>query len=225
MVRRLLFLVLLGVLTAVVASGVLGLAMVWVRQPVFSTITSPDGVVSVQLKGYPNRPINPITTNSVYYDLFRDGQPIVSDKYLHSGDTLEPSFNESYKLHNWVSNSVLRFSREDMAAGKCDTLVVSNFTAKPIAYLHIWSNDLFFVLDLKPGADVRLCATPQKTVSSIRVEGAFADRSPIPFKGSSFRIDYQPGTFEYRVTIAPDGPKIRSSQLAEYKPGSDSQPE
>jgi hypothetical protein len=220
MVRRLLFVVLLGVLIGAMAAAMLWIAILWVRQPVFSTITSPDGAVSLRLKGYPNRPINPFGTNTVYFDLIRGGQPVAAGRYLYSGEWGEPSYNEFYTQHNWISNSVLRFSRENVSATQCDTLVVKNLTAKPISYLYIKSNDLFIVIGPNPQSDFRICAAPQRSISWVEVEGQFADGTLIPFKGSNFTIDDRPGPFEYRIVIAPDGPQILSSQLAEYDPTS-----
>ena len=212
---------LLGVLIGVECSATLWLAMLWVRQPVFSNIASPDGTTSVRLKGYPNRPINPITSNYVYFDFFRNGNPVATAKYLHSGDSLDPSFNDSYSQHNWVSNSVLRFSRENVSADKCDRVVVRIDSEKPITYLYIESRDLFLVFNPEPGSQFTLYAFPQALkgdLSWVEVEGEFADGQPIPWKGANFVIGSAPGPFEYQIRVTPEGPQISSPKLPVYKP-------
>ena len=171
----------------------------------------------LRLKGDPTGPLQPIIDHSVYFDLIRDEQPVLVNKYLHSGDWLDPSFNDLYKQHNWVTNSLIRFSRADVAATKCDRLVVHVDTNRPISFLYIQSRDLFLVFNPEPQSRFELCAHPQKSMGWIEVEGEFADGKPVPWKGTNFTIDYKPGPFEYQISITSDGPNISSSQLREYR--------
>lgn len=191
------------------------------RRPVFATIRSPDDKLWLRLKGDPTRPLTPIINHSVYFDLFRNQQPVVVNKYLHWGDWFDPSFNDLYRQHDWVTNSVIRFSWQSLAATKCDQLVVRVDAKKPINYLYIESKDLFLVFNPEPGSQFTLCAFPQSLQSSlswVEIEGEFADGQPIPWKGTNFLIDHTPGPFEYQISISPDGPKISSSRLPEYDP-------
>src|SRR5262245_9944405 len=191
------------------------------RRPVFSTIRSPDGKLLIRLKGDPTRPLTPIIDHSVYFDLLDNDQPVVVDKYLHWGDWFDPSFNDSYRQHDWVTSSVLRFSWESVETTKFDRLLVQIDTKKPITYLYIESKDLFLVFNPEPGSQFTLCAFPQSWKSSlswIEVEGEFADGQAIPWKGTNFIIDSGAGPFEYQISITPDGPRISSSQLPEYYP-------
>lgn len=212
-------------LAVIVLSGVAFVAVTaarrLLRRPVFSTIRSPDDKLMLRLKGDPTRPLTPITDHSVDFDLFRNGQPVVVDKYLHSGDWFDPSFNDSYRQHEWVTNSVIRFSWESLPATKCDQLVVRVETKKPINYLYIESKDLFLVFNPEPDSQFTLCAFPQslKTdLSWVEVEGEFADGQAIPWKGTNFIIDHTPGPFEYQISITSNGPKIYNSRLPEYDP-------
>lgn len=187
-------------------------------RPLFSTIPSPDGALSLRLKGDPTGPIQPIIDHSVSFDLFHNGQPVLVNKFVHSGDWLDPSFNDLYRQHDWVTNSVIRFSRVSVDATKCDRLVVRVETKKPITYLYIESRDLFLVFNPKPESQFSLCAYPQTWLSWIEVEGEFAGGEPIRWKGTNFTINYSPGPFEYQISITADGPNIWSSQLSEYIP-------
>lgn len=191
-------------------------------RPLFSTITSPDGALSLRLRGDPTGPIQPIIDHSVYFDLFHKGQPVLINKYLHSGDWFDPSFNNLYRQHDWVTNSAIRFSWESVAAAKCDALVVVNHAKQRISYLNLKSRDLFLLFDLGPGSETRLCASPQSSRSSLSwldVEGEFADGKPIPWEGTNFEID-RDGPLEYQIVITSEGARILSSQLREYR-GSD----
>ena len=189
----------------------------FLARPLFSTITFPDGARSLRLRGDPTRPIQPIIDHSVYFDLFHKGQPVLVNKYLHSGDWFDPSFNDLYRQHEWVTNSAIRFSWENSAATRCDKLVVRVDTKTPISYLYIESRDLFLVFNPEPGSQFTLCASPQTWLSWLEVEGEFADGKPIPWKGSNFTI-HSTGPFEYQISITSDGPNIWSPQLHEYNP-------
>jgi hypothetical protein len=212
------------ILLAVIAlSGVAFVAGTAARllllQPVFLTIRSPDDKLMLRLKGDPTRPMTPIIDHSVYFDLFRNGQPVVANKYLHWGDWFDPSFNDSYRQHDWVTNSVIRFSWESLAGTKCDQLVVRVDTTERINYLYIESKDLFLVFNPGPGSQFTLCAFPQSWKSSmswVEVEGEFADGKAIPWKGTNFIIDHTPGPFEYQISITSDAVDISSSQLPKY---------
>jgi hypothetical protein len=211
---------LLAVLSGYVVVGLLAWTVFW-RRPLIASSNSPDGQLLLRLKGDPTHPNQPLIDSTVYFDLYRDEQPVLLNKYLHSGDDFDPSFNDLYPQRRWISNSVIRFTREDLSQQKFDTLVVRNETDQTIQYLEIKSRDKFLIFDLKPRSQERLSASPQSRsrsdLSWLDVEGEFADGRVIPWKGTNFIIDHE-GPFEYGITITPEGVQILSSKLSEYQP-------
>jgi hypothetical protein len=213
-------------LLVVALSGCVLALITWTvfgRRPLIASLRSPDDQLVLRLKGDPTRPNQPIFDSTVYFDLFRGEQPVLLDKYLHSGDFFDPCFNDLYPQHRWISNSAIRFMREDIAGEKFDTLVLRNETDQTIRYLEIESRDKFLVFDLPARSQVRLSAAPQSAsradLSWLNVEGEFADGRAISWMGTNFMIDGHQGPFEYGITISPNGAQILSSQLAEYRSG------
>jgi len=140
---------------------------------------------------------------------------------LHFGDWFDPSFNDLYTQHRWLSNTTIQFSREAAPEPDGDRLVVRNDTDKAISYLLIESRDKFLVFNLDPRSELKLRANPQspltRDLSGIRVEGEFADSRPIHLKGVEFKIREQKGPFDYQISIKAGGAQVTSPQLTEYR--------
>ena len=194
------------------------------KRPVISEIASPNGDLVLRLTGDPTRATTPFRDHSVYFDLSRNAQPVLSNKFLHFGDWLDPSFNDLYTQHRWLSNTTIQFLREAAPEPECDRLVVRNNTDQAISYLRIESRDLFLVFNLDPRSEVRIRPTPQSPQTSdlswIEVEGEFADNRRIDWKGVNFTIREQKGPFDYHISINAGGAQVTSPQLAEYRDNS-----
>src|SRR5436190_19056966 len=115
MAKKVLLVLLLILVLGAIALTVVAGRRIFAKPPLISTITSPDGILWLQLKGNPAKPTQPIIDHSVHFDLFRNGQPVLRDKYVHQGDWFDPGFNNLYRQHDWVTNSVIRFSWESVA--------------------------------------------------------------------------------------------------------------
>lgn len=191
------------------------------KRPVISEIASPNGDLVLRLTGDPTRPLTPFRDQSVYFDLSRNAKPVLADKFMHFGDWFDPSFNDLYKQHRWLSNTTIQFLREAAPEPECDRLVVRNDTDQAISYLLIESRDLFLVFNLNPRSEVKIRPTPQSPLTSglswIEVEGEFTDNRRIDWKGINFTIREQKGPFDYHISINTGGAQVTSPQLAEYR--------
>jgi hypothetical protein len=121
----------------------------------FFTTSSPEGTYTVKLTGQKQRPF--FFTNTVNYQVLKNGQPFLPSTYIHSGDAMDISFELAYPNHRWLSENILHLYREEyFNYGKPDTLVVVNRTGQVIKHLKVASEDQFLFFDLQPGAEIKL---------------------------------------------------------------------
>ena len=209
-------LVALGAFVATISLSIFAFAALG-QAPLITTIESPDKTYLVHLNGKKSRPAVPLIMHSVYFDLFRQGKPIVRGRKLHSGDWFDPAFDDLYSQHAWANSSTLKFYRQSAPDANGDTLNVTNNASKAIKFLRLQSTELFLLFDLKSQARAKLSASPQTWLSWIAVEGEFEDGTSIPRKGINFKIDPSlKGPFTYEIAISDDGPTISSSHLPVY---------
>jgi hypothetical protein len=73
----------------------------------FLSTTSPKGIYTVKLTGRKDRPKVPFLNHQVLFSVSRNEKVVVANKYLHSGDWFDPSFDILYPDHAWKT---MRFS-------------------------------------------------------------------------------------------------------------------
>ena len=186
--------------------------------PVFSTIESPDKTYVVHLRGKRTRPAFPWMMHWVYCDLYRNGQQVIRRRQLHSGDWLDPGFDDLYSNHTWISSSALMFHRGKVGERGLDTVNITNNTSKAIRFLQVGSVGMFLLFDLPPQARMKLSASTQTWTNWVEAEGEFADGKSIPWKGVNFHNPSVKGPFTYDIVINDDGPTISSPDLPVYRP-------
>ena len=191
----------------VVAGSVCALTLgvlLWIKSKrgVFLTTTSPQNTFSVSLKGGKGRPL--IIPNEVKADVFKLGQPYVSDIWLHSTeDSFDLSFEKGFPNVRWVAESTLEFYQPQYFEKGTDSLVVANRAAGPIKYLHVQSENKFLLFELKPGSSVSLVIpAPRGDLQLIALQGSFLDGKEIPFNSKDFnRRSTQQKHSRYEITI------------------------
>ncbi len=185
----------------------------------FFTTVSPNKDYEVSLSGKKYRPSLPFTVNEVRFDVLRSGKLTLTNKHLHSGGWFDPSFDDFYPKHQWISESILQFYKGDLLSEeKRDTLIIENTTSEMISYLRVNSTDLFLVFNLQPKSRMKLLAFPQTWLSWLAAEGEFSNGQGIRIKGENFYIgDKLIGPFQYHISVGYDGLTIESKQLEKYK--------
>jgi hypothetical protein len=212
-----------SILSLIILLGVLFVSLIayrtFAQESLISTITSPDKTYALRLTGQKSRPKVPLIAHTVYFDLFRNNEPVELKKVLHSGFWFDASFDTSYPRHSWVSNSIIMFYQKISKENERDTLILSNNTDKWIRYVRVQSVDLFLIFDVKPKSQTKLTAYPQTWLSWLTVEGEFVDGNIISKNGTNFSIDPKlKGPFQYNISINDAGPEIESPQLKKYEP-------
>jgi hypothetical protein len=209
----------LGIFVSAILAGVAVVRTLKQTEPVLTT-SSPNGTYNVRLTGRRDRPKMLFVTNQVFFSVTKNGQEFLTNKYIHSGDWLDPSFDSSYPQHAWVSEDRLRFYREDFFRdGQPETIVVQNKTQKDIQYLRVASVDAFLLFDMQPGTAIKLIVSgPRADNRWITVEGEFSDRQSIKQNEGFVFNKEKKGPFTYHITINSDKTTIDSPELQKYQP-------
>jgi hypothetical protein len=167
-----------------------------IYSPVFFETSSPNAVYKVILNGHKQRPI--WFTSSVYYSVLKNDKHFISEKYLHSGDAFDISFELKYKGNNWLDENTLHFYQQHFSTENADLFKLVNDSDKIIKYIEIWSEDTFLLFDLKPQAKKILPnSIPKGDDKHIYVEGEFIDGKH--FQDS--KIFDSPVNKNYKITI------------------------
>lgn len=184
--------------------------------PVFLTTSSPKRTYTVQFAGRQGRPFLPAAVNTVRFSVRKDADVVLSDRYLHSGDWLDPSFAILYPQHDWPSENVLHLYRQEyFTRGAASKVVVRNDSAVAIKYLRVTSDDTHLLFDVEPGSQMELRIPPARgDLRYITVEGEFSDSKPVEEVGENFFIDKQPTTFY--INVAGNLPTIESPGKQKY---------
>jgi hypothetical protein len=195
--------------------------MSYIQNDVFLTTSSPKGTYTVHLSGQRDWPKVPFRLNNVFFSVVKDGKKALTNKYLHSGDWLDPSFDHAYPLHNWIRDDVLHFYRKEVLneAGQ-ERIVIQNRTNTAVQYLLVTSVESFLLFDVQPGAVITLAVPPVPAdLRWISAEGEFVEDRKIKRTGADFMLrSGAGGPFVYYVYIDEDGLKIESPNLQKYKP-------
>jgi hypothetical protein len=146
-----------------------------VKQTAFLTTSSPARTYTVYLTGQKQRPL--FFTVEVRFNVLKNGDSFLANKYLHSGDSGDLSFEAGYPNHRWINENTIQFYREQyFNDGKPDTLVVLNHTNKTIKYIRIESVDKFLLFDLQAGSTTNMLnSRPRGDSKWLRVGGEFSD--------------------------------------------------
>jgi len=196
---------------------ILVLYRVSAKPSTFLTTSSPKGTYKVNLTGQKERPV--FFTNEVRFHVIKNGKPFVSDKYLHSGDSFDLSFESGYPNNRWLEENILHFYKEEnFNAGEPDTLYIFNKTNNVIKYIVVYSTDKFLLLDIQPRSETKLSSSPSKgDYPGVFVEGDFADGRSFK-KGSGFVINKVANRpFTYYINITNEDLTIESPELQKYR--------
>ena len=185
----------------------------WVnaKYGVFLCTTSPHNTYSVVLKGDKGRPW--IIPSKVKADVFKLGQPFMSDLWLHSTeDFFDRSFEAGFPNVRWLDDRTVEFYRAQNFEKGADSLVVSNRARYRIEYLRLQSENKFLLFDMEPGASLSLeIPAPRGDWQDIALEGAFTGGKQIPFNSKAFeRRTTQRKRFLYQIIIDEAGSKIET---------------
>lgn len=175
-------------------------------QAVFFTTVSPGNIYEVKLKGDKGRPL--LRTNEVRADVFKAGQLLLSNVWLHSTeDSLDVSFEAGYPDARWLAENVVEFYRKEYYENGHDSLIVTNRTAKSIQRLRIQSFNKFLVFEMPAGHSTQIeLPAPRGDSQWIGAEGAFTEGEKIQFKARTFeRRSSQRAHFVYKLVITDSG--------------------
>jgi hypothetical protein len=144
--------------------------------------TSPSQKYTVELTGDRGRG-GFFIYSVVNYNILVNGEMITRDRRLHSGDSMDISFELAYPEHAWIDDNTLRFwSNEQRHGDDPDTFLVTNNTEKEISFLRVKTTwDLFFVFDIRPHSQLKLAFTHRSEGKYFSVEGEFKDHSVIDY--------------------------------------------
>jgi len=185
------------------------------KHAVFLRTTSPNNTYSVVLKGDKGRPW--IIPRTVSADVFKHGQPSISDIWLHTTyDALDLSFEAGFPNVIWLDDSTVEFYRPQYYADGADSLIVSNRAAKSIAYLRIQSVNKFLLFDIQPGATILLeVPAPRSDSQYIGLQGTFTGDEQISFNSKDFdRRSTHRKRFVYQISIDESGSSIATKGLS-----------
>jgi hypothetical protein len=193
-----------------ISTLVAGVAIYWKYgyYTVWLSSTSPNQTYTVELTGDKGRG-GFLIPSVVRSNILIGGERVVRDRYLHSGDAMDISFELAYPKHAWINENTLRFWGDHRREDNLDVLLISNNTDKVIRYLQIKTWDLFFVFDLQPQSQVKLLFTHRSEGKIISVEGKFEDGARVEYS-AQFPEHRNHEPLKYCVTIDYDRTNVQS---------------
>lgn len=202
---------LVGIAFLSVSLGSLAVYSFVFQRSAFLTTSSPQGTYTISFMGQRGRPLVPLVNHSVSFKVLKGGKPLVSDRDLHSGDWLDPSFDILFPQHAWSNDKTLHLYRDqNRRETPHDSVLVTNTSNSEIEYLIVRSIDTVILLDVTPGS------TSQFSVSRARadfkpvfVEGEFRGGRKISY-GESFDIPKRPEFSTYQIKISENGISIEN---------------
>ena len=184
----------------------------------FLTTTSPKGTYTVRLTGRKDRPRIPFVDHKVRFSVTKGEKLFLADKFLHSGDWLDPSFELWYPENSWLSENILQFYKKEFRSdGAQESIIVLNKTAETIPFLRIVSVDTFLLFDVQPGTQSTLMVSASRTDSRwVSVEGELSGHRAIKSAEEGFVVAAgQKGPFVYYIYVTENGITIERRPLTE----------
>jgi hypothetical protein len=120
--------------------------------------TSPQGTYRVVVEGRADPPEVFATVQQVSLKALKGGEILLADSRF-CREEMDHLFTNEYPVHEWLSDSVLRFGKEGSPSAPKEKLVLFNKTPWHIDVLqaeHSILNDKFLAFDLAPGGKVEL---------------------------------------------------------------------
>lgn len=188
--------------------------------PDICSSSSPAGTYTVTLTGQAERPAFPAVVHTVNFHVVKHGQSLITEKYFHSGDWLDPSFSILYQNQTWLSENILHFYREEyFRRGSAGTALITNTSARTIKYLKVVSDNAYLLFDLQPGSTTRITISPARgNLLYISVEGEFSDSVRIEKVGEDFIVQREtPGPVDYYINVGGMLPSIESPHFEKYR--------
>jgi hypothetical protein len=186
----------------------------------FLASSSPAGTYTVLLSGRPERPRVPAVVNSVWFRVVKGHDAFIGERYLHSGDWLDPSFSILYPNHTWTTENTLHFYREEyfQRGGPCK-VVIENNSSRLIKYLKVTSDDTYLLFDLQPKSKSRVNISPARgSIIFISAEGEFSEGASIQKTGENFRIqNCSDEPISFYINIVGAVPQIESPRFQKYE--------
>ncbi len=165
---------------------------------------SPDGTYAVILNGDPERPL--LLTNTVSFDVLKNGSPYVQNEYLHSGDFMDASFAAGYPKSEWMNSSTLRFFLPgDQVVPNKIRVSIENNSGRHIRFVKLFTSDKFILLDLSDGPTIDLhVSAPRGDSIGFYIEGQYHDGRRFE-SGASFNFEtIEDNIRQYSIVFADD---------------------
>lgn len=155
----------------------------------FLSTTSPKGTYTVRLTDRKDRPKIPLLNHKVLFSVTRDGKVVLANRYLHSGDWFDPSFDLLCPDYTWETDEVLHFYKKEFSTeAPPEKIIVLNKTREMIQYLRVTSVDTFLLFRRAARiCDNSDCFPPRGDFAWINVEGEFQGGRPIKGSGVIMR--------------------------------------
>lgn len=188
--------------------------------------TSPNGTYQIHLKEEAKVYLAPFPFNflsghgdsKVNLTTTKNGNPLIDNIVLYSGDGLDDRFLDDYPEHKWMSDSVLRFGHNVAKSEENqDSLSVSNNTDKTLEYLKIKAGDMLLVFEMPPKSKLKFQVPHQGWNSWVWADGEFTDERKPKGNGANFyHKDKLNEPLRYCVSVGDDAIKVESSVMDGY---------
>lgn len=137
----------------------------------FLKTSSPDGTYILKLIGEKDRPL--FFTNEVRFNVEKNNKSFLKNKYLHSADAFDLSFELGYPNYHWFSKNGIQFyNKKEFAKNEKLILIIFNESEEKIKYLRVQSKDKILLFDIQPQSQTKIFVTGDKNdYLWIEVEG------------------------------------------------------
>jgi hypothetical protein len=153
---------------------------------------------------------------SVYLSAYRNGESLIRNKLIYTGDLLDSDFRDIYPNYSWASESILKLGRR-IDETQANGLRITNASPNPVSYLLIETYfDKYVLLDVEPQSVVDL---KFQFLGRLSCQGEFAaskERFGSAVKLSNDVEDKVPGDFLIRVdgkSVIIESPSLRLKQV------------
>jgi len=221
-----------GMIALLLLGGVSGLVYyafhAGVESPSFTfTTTSPNNTYTVQLKeqaAISRVPFSGHGNHAVSLSVLKVGGRTVENEGLYGGDVYDDRFLDLFPVHDWISESIIRFGKKDtIPQSQHDEVYVANNTNQVITYLTLRAkkDEMILQFDLQPKSVVKLYVEPQSDqradLSWIWCKGKFVSGQNILETGTNFKIrgKYN-GPAHYCVSVKDQQVSIESREFEGY---------